>query len=150
VIHPAQAASRPARDDAWERPPSVGVPEFDADHAEILAIARELRDALRLGSAPETVQELLDELLERTLAHFEREERVLIDTAYPLLAEHLVSHNRLLRALLHFKEDVRHRRYQPELAIKFIHTWVVEHVIVDDSRYGEHLQAAAAQPGDKR
>jgi hemerythrin-like metal-binding protein len=124
----------------WTACKTVGVPEFDADHAALLALARSLREALLAGESAAEAMPLLDEILELALAHFEHEEQELQRTAYPHLVEHTQSHNRLLRAMLHFKEDVRHARYQPALAVKFIHAWVVEHVRVEDSRYAEHLR----------
>jgi hemerythrin len=130
----------------WSACQSVGVSEFDHDHEAMLAVARTLRDVLADDIPSPEVQPLLDELLELALAHFESEEQLLRDTAYPHLTEHVQSHNRLLRAMLHFKEDVRHTRYRAELAVKFIHAWVVEHVRVEDSRYAEHVQRARARP----
>ena len=129
----------------WVGCETVGIPEFDADHDALLALAQTLREALQSGAASPAVQPLLDDLLELALAHFEREELELSRTSYPHLVEHTQSHNRLLRAMLHFKGDVRHARYPPALAIKFIHAWVVEHVRIDDSRYAGHLRAAGSR-----
>jgi hemerythrin len=127
----------------WSACNSVGVPECDADHAELLSLAGMLRDALHTDAPEPEVQALLEDLLEAALAHFEREESLLAEAGYPQLVEHTRSHNRLLRAMLHFKEDVRHARYRPDVAVKFIHAWVVEHVRVEDSRYAAFL---AGQP----
>jgi hemerythrin len=129
----------------WAACESVGVPECDAEHADLLALARAVRDALHDHAPGAEVQDLLDELMEETLEHFEHEERLLAEVRYPQLAEHTQSHNRLLRAMLHFKEDVRHARYRPDLAVKFIHAWVVEHVRIEDTRYRDYLSTAPAR-----
>ncbi|HKI97578.1 MAG TPA: hemerythrin family protein [bacterium] len=129
----------------WGACQSVGVPECDADHADLLALARALRSALNDHAPATEVQALLDDLLEQTLGHFEREERMLANEGYPELARHISSHNRLLRAMLHFKEDVRYARYRSDVAVKFIHAWVVEHVRVEDARYGAFLRERRAE-----
>jgi hemerythrin-like metal-binding protein len=127
--------------------PQLDVPEMDADHAELLALAHTLSEGLHGGMPTFWVLERLDDLLSLTLRHFDREEGLLTETAYPHLMEHVHSHNRLLRAMLQFREDVRHQRYRTELAVQFIRAWVVEHVRMEDTRYARHLHAGAAAAG---
>lgn len=130
----------------WATCDSVGIPEMDADHDAMLAIAFALRDELLSGTPNAQAMSTLDDLLELALAHFEREEMTLERAAYPLLDAHRQAHDRLLRAMLHFREDVRHQRYKPTLAVNFIHAWVVQHVRVEDSRYAEFLRGTAGGP----
>lgn len=137
-------------DSAWDERYGVGVPEFDADHRAMSDLAETLRYALLIDAPPAEVQALLDDLLERALAHFEREERELERTGYPEWAAHRQSHDRLLRTILHLRADVRHRRYKPDLAARFIQAWVLEHIHREDSRYVVHLKVAHAVDRDER
>lgn len=128
-------------DSGWNPCDTVGVAALDADHRALWELAETLRYALLSGAGEREVQALLDDLLERALAHFEREESELERAGYPALASHRHSHDRLLRTILHFREDVRHRRYEPAVAARFIQAWVMEHVRTEDARYAEHLRA---------
>lgn len=129
----------------WTPRESVGIPELDADHREMYALTQYLVSALQTGAPQAEVQAVVDDLLEATLAHFEHEERLLEEAAYPEAEAHRHSHDRLLRTILHFRADVRHRRYDPAVAATFIHAWVSDHVHNEDTRYTGHLLAAAAR-----
>ena len=131
----------------WRSTDSVGEPELDAQHRNLCTLAQALLGALRADSQGDAARNLLDDLMEATLAHFEFEERLLEESNYPGLLEHQAGHNRLLRTILQFRFDLRHRRYRPEVAGKFIQAWVLDHVRKDDARYVGKL-SASGKPSD--
>lgn len=127
----------------WDESPSVGVPECDAEHAELLSRTRLVADAVLRGAPLAAVQTLMDDLLACALAHFEHEEALLAGVGYPHLAEHRHAHDRLMRVLLHTKEDLRQQRYSPEVAVRFIRAWDLEHIRKVDAAYTPYFNGAS-------
>ena len=76
---------------AWEKSLSVGVPELDAQHREIIARLRMLGEAIGLDRRGATA-ETLRGLLECLALHFEAEERFMREQAHPHLRAHSRAH----------------------------------------------------------
>lgn len=122
----------------------VGVPEFDAEHADLQARTRLLEEAVHRGAPVEKLLNLLDEVIQGALEHFEHEEAELADVNFPGLDDHIRGHNRLLRVLLHLKSDLREQRYRPEVAVRFIHAWHIEHIREMDTQYMPYFTPSPA------
>lgn len=118
----------------WSDAYSVGVATFDEDHREMLRLARELAACLE-QQAEATARERLDDLLEYTVYHFEREEQALRDCDYPACTSHITSHHNLLRCFLKFKADLRYKRLTAEEAAEFVSDWVLRHIREEDKQY---------------
>ena len=69
----------------------VGHPVIDGDHENLFAHANDIRNALRDGDHRQAAS-LADRLIDEILAHFAREEQVLMDVGYPESEEHIQYH----------------------------------------------------------
>lgn len=128
----------------WLPAYSVGVQAFDDEHAVLVARANALLVAVEAngGSAASLRgRDLLDDVVECAVAHFEAEERLLYELDWPGLPEHRDSHNLLLRTLLKFKADLRYGRLTPEEAAEFMADWVLSHIVDEDLQYRDYLLA---------
>lgn len=125
----------------WQSAYSVGVAGFDEAHRALIDRADALIRAVSAkGRQPET-RDILDDLIECAVEHFEEEERTLQELDWPGLPEHLQAHNLLLRTLLKFKSDLRYGRLTAEETAEFITEWVLAHIKDEDMKYRDYLGA---------
>ncbi len=73
----------------------LGVPEIDTEHLHLVDMANRIGEDLEEGSYALCVS-LFDEFLEAAEGHFRREEGLLERLGYPLLAQHVAYHERLV------------------------------------------------------
>ena len=67
---------------------SVGVPEIDSQHGELVGLINALGAALQERRDDESVGRILSDLVSHTRAHFDAEEALMRDRAYPERARH--------------------------------------------------------------
>jgi len=91
----------------WGEGLGFGIPELDAADRRLGTMAQELNDAIDSGRDTEAIQHLMDRLLLEAIGHFEYEERVLTERAYPLPKGHAALHLQM-RAELEHAMDVFH------------------------------------------
>jgi hemerythrin len=125
----------------WQTSYSVGVRAFDEAHRTLIDCAEQLIQAVQADQPDARARDVLDDLLEIAVEHFEEEERTLRDVDWPGLPEHFQAHNVLLRTLLKFKSGLRYGRLTPEQAASFISDWVLGHILDEDMKYRDYLDA---------
>ena len=135
MTDPSQQAQRRLRQPAY----SVGIEAFDEAHGAMIERADALISAVQTGNDQTRELEILDDLVECAVEHFEDEERTLRELDWPGLDEHQQAHNLLLRTVLKFKSDLRYRRLTAEEASDFIVHWVLSHIRDEDMKYRDYL-----------
>ncbi len=74
----------------------VGVPEVDAEHAELLAMANELLKLLVGNHRKQTILDRLQVLCDTLVAHCANEEKLIAERHLQRLQSHVVSHEQML------------------------------------------------------
>ena len=123
----------------WNESYGVGVAEFDQDHQHLIGIANKAVEAADAGTTFADVGELLDDLIEEAVVHFEHEERIMKDVDYPGLTEHLEAHNQLIRTFIKYKSELKIERLAVSEIAGFIVDWLVVHIKTFDKNYGAYL-----------
>ena len=120
----------------WSEGMSVGHPDLDLDHQRLIAIIN------RLGSAEsqcnrQTIEFILDDLVNYTEFHFKREETILELHDYPDLARHCAVHNGFCRKLEELRwEYFQGIRDEPDKEIlQFLTQWLNTHILEEDMSY---------------
>ena len=125
----------------WKMAYSVGVGSLDSAHRAMMDRATHLMESLAGRGSAGSARDLLDDLIECAVEHFDEEERILRELDWPGLLEHVLEHGLLLRTLLKFKADERYGRITPEEAGSFIADWVLSHILAEDMKYRDYLGA---------
>ncbi len=125
----------------WTTAYSVGVGSLDSAHRAMIDRAAHLMESLSSRIGAISARDLLDDLIECAVEHFDEEERILRELDWPGLAGHVVEHGLLLRTLLKFKADQRYGRLTPEQAGTFVADWVLTHILAEDMKYRDYLGA---------
>ena len=128
---------------AWSEIFSVGVPELDASHRQLIAIINEFHDAQERGAGVEKLFQVLNALVAYAEQHFADEERRLEEIHYPELLNHRRAHERLLREI--FELHGRYERAQADATedvMSFLKAWLLDHILGFDKKYEPHFEAS--------
>ncbi|GAB3454558.1 bacteriohemerythrin [Insolitispirillum peregrinum] len=126
----------------WRDQLSVGAPEIDKDHKQLIEFVNQLNDAVTEAQSEKVVGKILLELIEYTRDHFSREEKVMAAAGYPDLDRHRKIHLALTNKVLTFAQSYLRTptdQVKREL-IDFLASWLIEHIIKEDRKLGAYLQ----------
>lgn len=91
----------------WREQFTIGLPEVDHEHRELIAAINALHARLGLGSSVAEITGALGDIHSSIAAHFALEERSMAQLGYPALAAHKADHERLLDEILDIMDDVQ-------------------------------------------
>ena len=132
----------PHREDAWDPTYSVGHPELDRQHHELLAIINELDR--HPGERREDTADYLRRLACYAIEHFRYEEGLLRVAGVEDMDAHMQEHEQYKQKVEDFV-----RRYAsgaanlPKDIRRFLRSWFVEHIINSDRRHIAALRTLA-------
>jgi len=125
----------------WKKDYSVGVAIFDDEHKKLIAIINQLHEAFTVGVDKLALRRISNSLVEYTLMHFRHEEMYFDDWAYPAASEHAAIHAKLRQQVFEFSKQIQEKDSK-ELAEEmtvFLRDWLLNHILVDDRKYGAFL-----------
>ena len=119
-------------DDSW----CVGVPLIDADHRLLVALANQLSEVREQRDGGEIVGYVLEVLVDYTIHHFRREERLMELASYPDLENHRRDHQILTAKVGGMKAlwSAGNGAAAGQLA-DFLGEWLRGHILSVDNRY---------------
>ena len=123
----------------WLDEYSVGVPDIDADHKNLVHILNQVIRSANEGQGKELVLAAFDELKDYTVYHFRHEESLMEHAMYPGLTDHRAAHEYLIERLELFRDDVESGRVDVTKVAKFLIDWLLVHGVEEDSRLGKFL-----------
>jgi hemerythrin len=129
----------------WTEEMSVGVPELDADHKELIKVINQLAESSEDAARGTAIRQCLFALLRYAEYHFAREEKVLAACHYPEVREHKLEHRDFVARV----NDL-HRRFDdnPDDALavvndellNFLRDWLNHHILIEDMAYRAHAE----------
>jgi len=125
----------------WKSEFSLGIPEIDADHADLVEHINVLHEQQQAGADHTTICYLLVELHVRIKEHFEQEEKLMQKYGYDAFAEHRADHDRLLNELTTFISDVQAIVFDDEAIGEWLKRWYAVHSQTHDARLVQLISA---------
>lgn len=121
----------------WNESLSVGSPIIDDDHKILIKIVNKLDSALINDNKKEIIEQILCELSEYCVYHFNREEFEMIKINYDKYCEHKNSHDTIIQTLsdLIYGYELNKVNIYKDL-LKFLTDWVVNHITKEDRLVG--------------
>jgi hemerythrin-like metal-binding protein len=121
-------------------PLSTGVPEIDAEHAQLHVMAAELDHVLMSNSDKEIRLEKHRDLYEAFLRHFANEESIMAKIGVESLNEHKKQHQELVKSLAKLGESItkEHERLVTEKFVA-VEKMLVMHVAALDTDIRHYL-----------
>lgn len=120
----------------WREQLSVGNNVIDSDHKHLIEIINRVEQSMVLKNRP-ALTGALDELVQYSLVHFEREEKIAAAAGYSQTPHLNESHRALLEKLNQVRSefDAAGSEWSPEAAghfTGFLRNWLIDHVIKED------------------
>lgn len=124
----------------WKDEYSTGVQTIDEQHKKLFSIANDTYELLQNDfyfDKYNKIISLIEELKDYTLFHFRTEEEYMLSIGYRKFLSHKVQHDDFIKKFKDIdldKIDEGQNEYIEEL-LKFIYTWIDEHILVKDRDY---------------
>lgn len=127
---------------AWNDNLSVNIASIDDDHKKLLSLINNLQTAVYYPTGEAFERQALEELVDYTKYHFEREERMMRENDYPDYEAHKRQHEEMIEKVGGFLEayDKDRDATVEELSV-FLKDWLLKHIAGTDQRYSAHLNA---------
>ncbi len=124
--------------------------EMMEQHRELIALCKNLDEAVRRRLGRREIYRIMDELIACTIRHFEAEERLMAEAGYPELEGHKARHKELLERTRKFRS--RLDLYGEEDFTEWFNHWpfplILAHIENGDHQIAEHIGLnTAAKPG---
>ncbi len=118
----------------WSSQYSVGVPEMDKQHKQLIKLINKLYIAMRDKKDIATV---MDGVVQYTIRHFTDEETMMKSIHYPGLSQHLAMHKKVISQVKQLAQRVQNKEkgIDKKLLI-FLKEWLLNHIMKQDKRYG--------------
>ena len=137
---PVKKKAQPAKQIAtknfmnWTSQYSVGVPEMDKQHKQLIKLINKLYIAMRDKKDVDTV---MDGVVQYTVRHFKDEEALMQSINYPGLSQHLAMHKKVITQVGQFAKRVQaHEKGIEKKLLIFLKEWLLNHIVKQDKRYG--------------
>lgn len=122
----------------WNDNFSVNVTMIDHDHKKLVAMINELTDAMKAGHGKDVLGKILDELIQYTATHFQREEKYFQQIKYPDAVAHKREHSDFVKKVAEFKKEFDAGRVTVSVNIlQFLSKWLQHHIRVSDQKYSK-------------
>ncbi len=122
----------------WSEALSVKVSTMDDDHRILIALINQLASAEKIGNR-RIAESVLDELVNYTIDHFNREEQFLQETGYPFpdLIAHKLQHASFTETIQDIRWQYLHglRSEINREVLLFLRDWLSKHILVTDMKY---------------
>ena len=127
----------------WTESDSVKIGVLDDQHKKLFDIVNELFAAMNTMRGRDILEEILQRLEHYAATHFEMEESLMAQHAFPELASHRSAHHAMREKVRSFKKQLdagSSNNVAPELLVYLQH-WLRNHIRVVDQRYSAFLNA---------
>jgi hemerythrin len=120
---------------AWREEFTIGLPDVDHEHRELIAMINALHESLGPAAEVERIVAALGEIQARIAAHFALEEREMRRLDYISVTEHKDDHERLLDDIMEITDAVESPAdYDPEAFGQRLSRWFTDHFRTHDAR----------------
>ena len=124
----------------WREEYSVGVQQLDDDHKRLIELLNQFQTAYDYHTGDKFERAALNELVDYTRYHFNREEELMAANGYPELEAHQAEHRAMIAKVELFLADYQERGHDALQAIAdYLREWLISHINGTDKRYGPFL-----------
>lgn len=124
----------------WDSIYSTGIESIDQEHKQLLSMLNEVHDAMIAGNRRNVVDDVLPRLEAYTRQHFDHEEALFREYAYPRTKQHTTSHQQLReRVLILLKKNEANDQPLVQEAERLLRDWLIHHIMNEDKTAGAFL-----------
>jgi hemerythrin len=120
----------------WSEKYSMGMDEIDEQHHQLFVLLNRLHKAVVDGAEQGTLGEILDELIDYTVNHFETEENLFKENNYPEYEAHKNQHDDLTGQVVELQNKFREGSATISFEVlDFLSEWLTNHTLDSDQKY---------------
>lgn len=124
----------------WKNEYSLGIPEVDYEHRELINLINDLLMELNVNGASAGITDSLGEVYARIALHFALEEKIMREQNYDQFTEHKTDHNRLLNEIRDIMDEYENSvNVDTETFAERLDRWFSNHFRTMDARLHKHL-----------
>lgn len=125
----------------WNDGYSIGDPEFDGHHQQLIRYIRMLGDPVeRARHDPNLIPVLVKGLVDYSRYHFEAEEQRMRASGYPDMAAHVAAHQDFSKDAAIFAATFSQGSPRLErVLLSYLTDWLTTHILTADKKLGEYL-----------
>jgi len=127
----------------WEDKYKIGIKEVDEQHMGLVKIINDLYDGLSSGRVDRTTtfKSAAKKVVEYVKNHFTTEEKYMIQYGYSELENQKKRHKEFINKLLSsVKSYEQGKSLAPSQFLFFLKDWWLNHVGIEDKKFGQFLQ----------
>ena len=120
----------------WSDDYSVQVAEIDEQHKVLVGYINDLHEALESGKDDDTLQDVLNGLIDYTTEHFSKEEEYFNKFGYEDEVPHRNEHKQFVVRIVNFKRGAAGGgEALSQEVLDFMKTWLIGHINGSDKKY---------------
>jgi hemerythrin-like metal-binding protein len=120
----------------WRPEYSVHIDAIDRQHRALVAMIRELQEAMEEGRGRAFQHTLIERLVAYTNVHFSFEENLMSEHGYESLAEHVEQHRLLTSQVVELQKKIHEGGAVSNASLMlFLRTWLTDHIMQHDQKY---------------
>ncbi len=125
----------------WQDSFSVGVNDIDEQHKRLIDLINDLAKAMSEGKGRDLIGNIIKELEDYTVYHFDFEEKFMEKNGYSDLESHKKIHQNFVDKIKEF--EIKNNEGSLLLSIdifNFLRDWLKEHILGTDMKYSKEFK----------
>ncbi|MBI1937888.1 MAG: bacteriohemerythrin [Ignavibacteriales bacterium] len=124
----------------WNNTYSVNINSIDNQHKRLVDLMNNLHDAMKQGKGKDVLGEILNDLANYTVYHFNHEEKLFASHGYPEGNLHKAEHDKLIKQVDELKNKYNSGSVTVTLdVLNFLKNWLTDHIVGSDKKYSSFL-----------
>ncbi|MGA1846987.1 bacteriohemerythrin [Deferribacter abyssi] len=125
----------------WSEKMETGVSKFDNQHKKLVEIINKLYGAIKADRSAQVLENILNELVEYTVYHFNSEEEAFKQYNYPEYENHHKIHENLKATVVDFINKFKSGDEAIGFTLmNFLRKWLIQHIMGEDKKYAPYLK----------
>jgi hemerythrin len=129
----------------WNTTPRMGINEIDNQHHHFIDILNKTEDYVLLPNQDrKQLDAYITDIMEYAGRHFATEEKYFKRYKYPLAAEHINEHAKLLEQAIGFYDRFKKGENIGQEFLLFLRSWLANHLMKHDMKYADYFRQIGA------
>ena len=125
---------------AWRDEYSVGIESIDNDHKKLLDLINLVQASVNYHAGEDFERQALNELVDYTRFHFDREEAMLVKHGFPGSEEHKQKHAEMINEVEAFVAEYEKKGTDAlEDVADYLRDWLINHINGTDQEYSAFI-----------
>ena len=126
----------------WSPRYAIGITQIDEQHEHLFFLLNRLYYDFINGTSGQTLDSLIDELIDYATYHFTSEERIMAEVNYPRSSEHAQRHTQFASRIAEMHRDFLAGKPVYLEILTFLKEWLESHIRRMDNDLGKFMQTA--------